>query len=113
MDVYDASQTSAAGLGAYVFNASSATAGPWLGNALSAATLQAASSLGWQDSVTVDLSPYAGKSVYVVPRLVPLTYYYTFGAPWLLASLHARSARAVTPRAPLRAGVDNVGTVTC
>lgn len=81
VDLYDASQSTATGLADYLFSSTSATAGPWLGNAFSTATIQATAGDGWQNDTTVDLSAYVGYAVYVVARQVNNRFTFAFGAP--------------------------------
>ena len=70
IDAYDASTLqypSAASLKPAVFDTSNIMAGPFLGNLLSAVEIQTSSYFNWH-TLTADLSPYAGKTIYIAFR---------------------------------------------
>ena len=73
VDVYDASNPGfpgAASLKPAIFDPSSITAGPFLGNLLPALEItQSSVTFDWH-TLTADLSPYVGKSVYFAYRQV-------------------------------------------
>jgi hypothetical protein len=92
--LYNASASTAAGLAAFLFLNSSATAGPFLGSVLSAAQVQANNDAGWM-TATAPLAPYVGASVYLVFRETDSVLDFDFGAPRCLpAPLGARSPGA-------------------
>ena len=68
---------SAASLNPAIFDPSSITAGPFLGNLLSALEVYS-SDRGWR-TLTADLSPYAGKTIYIAFRLTGLGVGYQRG----------------------------------
>jgi len=72
--------STAAGLAAFLFLNSSATAGPFLGSVLSAAQVQANNDAGWL-TATAPLAPYVGASVYVVFRETDSVLNFDFGTP--------------------------------
>ena len=61
---------SAASLTPAIFDPSSITAGPFLGNLLSASQIQDSDDGANWHTLTADLSPYVGKDVYFALRLV-------------------------------------------
>ncbi len=79
--MYNAFQITAAGLAAYVFDPTTATAGPWLGTLLSEATIAGGPQTVWTTTASLDLSPFAGYSVYIVVRQAVEQDFFDVGAP--------------------------------
>ena len=80
VDLYDASHVTAAGLADFLFNATSATAGPFLGTVITGQQIEAQNNKGWLVA-TLPLSPYVGTPVYLVVRETDTQLLFDFGAP--------------------------------
>ena len=65
-----------------MFDPTTATAGPWLGTILSEATIAAGPQGVWTTTGSLDLSPFAGYSVYVAVRQAVEQDFFDMGAPW-------------------------------
>jgi hypothetical protein len=78
--VYNAFQSTAADLAAYVFAPTTTTAGPWLGTLLSEATIAAGPQGVWTTTGSLDLSPFAGNLIYVAVRQAVQQNWFDIGA---------------------------------
>jgi hypothetical protein len=78
--VYNAFQSPAADLAAYVFNLTTTTTGPWLGTLLSEATIAAGPQGVWTSTGSLDLSPFSGNLVYIAVRQAVQQNWFDIGA---------------------------------